>query len=205
MNGAIIYLFGYSGCGKLTIAKAIQARMDCIVVHNHLINNVIFSLIDPDGKTKLPPAVWTNVRRVRSAAFDTIRDLAKPGRIFILTNCLLDDDPEDADWFQEVVQLAGDRHAYFLPVRLTISPEELARRVVSPGRAEQFKEIDPVNAMQKANRSHVFRPKGHDTLELNITAMSADIAAEQIVTRFRDTFAHNKQGIPEAGSRIQRS
>jgi chloramphenicol 3-O-phosphotransferase len=186
MNGAIIYLFGYAGCGKLTIAKAIQSRIDCIVVHNHLINNVIFSLIDPDGKTKLPDAVWTNVRRVRSAAFDTIRDLAKPGRIFVLTNCLLDEDPEDADCFQEVVQLAGNRDAYFLPVRLTISPEELARRVVSPGRAEQFKEIDPVNAVQKANQFQVFRPKWYDVLELDITAMSADMAAERIVGRFRE-------------------
>jgi len=192
MNGAIIYLFSYSGCGKLTIAKAIQARMDCIVVHNHLINNVVFSLIDPDGKSKMSDAVWTNVRRVRFAAFDTIRDLSKPGRIFILTNCLLDDDPEDADWFQDVVKLAADRNAYFLPVRLTISPEELARRVVSPGRAEMFKEVDPVNAMLKAKRSQVFRPKGHDVLEMDITAMSAEMAADRIIARFRETFAQKK-------------
>jgi hypothetical protein len=95
--------------------------MDCIVAHNHLINNVIFSLIDADGKSKLPEAVWRNVKRVRSAAFDTIRDLAKPGRTFVLTNTLLDNDPEDAEWFQDVVQLARDRNAFFLPVRLTDS------------------------------------------------------------------------------------
>jgi chloramphenicol 3-O-phosphotransferase len=173
INGAIICLFGYSGCGKLTIARAIQAQMDCIVAHNHLINNVIFSLIDADGKSRLPDAVWRNVKRVRSAAFDTIRDLAKPGRTFVLT------------WFQEVVQLARDRNAFFLPVRLTLSPEELARRVVSPGRAEQFKEVDPVAAMKKANQSQVLRPQGHDVLEMDITTMTAEDVAGRIVERLR--------------------
>ena len=86
--------------------KAIRARIDCILVDNHLINNVILSLIDPDGKTKLPAAVWNNVRRVRSAAFDTIRDFAKPQRTFVFTNELLENDAEDAEWFQEVVELA---------------------------------------------------------------------------------------------------
>jgi chloramphenicol 3-O-phosphotransferase len=185
INGAIIYLFGYSGCGKLTIARAIQAQMDCIVAHNHLINNVIFSLIDADGKSKLPEAVWRNVKRVRSAAFDTIRDLAKPGRTFVLTNTLLDNDPEDAEWFQDVVQLARDRNAFFLPVRLTLSPEELARRVVSPGRAEQFKEVDPVAAMKKANQSQVLRPQGHDVLEMDITTMTAEDVEGRIVERLR--------------------
>jgi chloramphenicol 3-O-phosphotransferase len=188
-NGAIIYLFGHSGCGKLTIARAIQARMDCIVAHNHLINNVIFSLIDPDGKSKLPEAVWRNVKRVRSAAFDTIRDLAKPKRTFVLTNTLLDDDPEDAEWFQDVVQLARGRNAFFLPVRLTISAEELARRVVSPGRAEQFKEIDPVVAMKKANESQVLRPEGHNLLEMDITTMTAEDVAGSIVKRLHQDLA----------------
>jgi len=188
-NGAIIYLFGYSGCGKLTIARAIQARMDCIVVHNHLINNVIFSLIDVDGKSKLSDAVWRNVKRVRSAAFDTIRDLAKPGRTFVLTNTLLDNDPEDTEWFQDVVQLARERNSFFLPVRLTLSPEELARRVVSPGRAEQFKEVDPVAAMRKANDSQVLRPPGHDVLEMNITTMTAEDVAGHIVKRLHQGLA----------------
>jgi chloramphenicol 3-O-phosphotransferase len=193
-NGAIIYLFGYSGCGKLTIARAIQAQMDCIVAHNHLINNVIFSLIDADGKSRLPDAVWRNVKRVRSAAFDTIRDLAKPGRTFVLTNTLLDNDPEDAEWFQDVVQLARDRNAFFLPVRLTLSPEELARRVVSPGRAEQFKEVDPVAAMEKANQSQVFQPKGHDVLEMDITTMTAEDAAGRIVERLHHGLARQTYG-----------
>src|SRR5215813_5232698 len=136
VNGAFIYLIGFAGCGKLTIAQAIQMRYDCILVDNHLVNNVIFSLIDPDGKTRLPDKVWENVCRVRSAALDTIRDLAKPGRAFIFTNELLEGDERAGQAFLEIADLARSRSALFLPVRLTIAPGELARRISAPGRAE---------------------------------------------------------------------
>src|SRR5688500_10955918 len=99
MNGAFIYLIGFAGSGKLTIAKAIQERYDCILVDNHLVNNVIFSLIDPDGKSNLPKTVWLNVGRVRDAVLDTIRDLAKPGRSFIFTNELLEGEERDTQVF----------------------------------------------------------------------------------------------------------
>src|SRR5262245_29704703 len=122
MNGAFIYLIGFAGCGKLTIARAIQKKMDCILVDNHLINNVIFSLIDPDGKTKLPNKVWDNIHQVRSAVFDTIRNLAKPGRTFVFTNELLEGEDYHLKVFADTAELARARNALFLPVRLTISP-----------------------------------------------------------------------------------
>jgi hypothetical protein len=114
---------------------------------------VIFSLIDPDGKTKLPNKVWENVSQVRSAVFDTIRNVAKPGRNFLFTNELLEGEERHRNVFMEIAALARDRNALFLPVRLTISPEELSRRVVSPERAKQFKEVDPQASLTKAGNS----------------------------------------------------
>lgn len=84
MNNAIIYLLGYAGCGKRTIAQAIRQRFDAVLVDNHLINNTIFSLIEADGKTPLPEGVWNHVIAVRHAALATIRDVA-PGLGIILT------------------------------------------------------------------------------------------------------------------------
>jgi hypothetical protein len=186
VNGAFIYLIGFAGCGKLTIAQAIQARCDCILVDNHLINNVIFSLIDPDGKTKLPDKVWEQVRRVRSAVLNTIRDLAKPGRIFIFTNELLEAEDLHRQIFLEIAELTRHRGALFLPVRLTIAPVELTRRVVSPGRAERFKEIDAQAALTKAQEREVFRPHGFDFLELDVTTITAEEAAERILVGLRE-------------------
>jgi len=185
VNGAFIYLIGFAGCGKLTIAQAIRARCDCILVDNHLINNVIFSLIDPDGKTRLPDKVWEQVRQVRSAALETIRDLAKPGRIFIFTNELLEGEERCRQIFLEIADLARHRGAIFLPTRLTIAPVELARRVVSPGRAEQFKEIDPQAALTKAWEREVFRPHGFDYLELDVTTITAEEAAKRILVELK--------------------
>ena len=52
MNNTIIYLIGHYGVGKFTIAQAIAEATDARVFDNHLANNVIFSLIREDGKTK---------------------------------------------------------------------------------------------------------------------------------------------------------
>jgi hypothetical protein len=185
VNGAFIYLIGFAGCGKLTIAQAIQARCDCILVDNHLVNNVIFSLIDPDGMTPLPDRVWENVRRVRAAVLDTIRDIAKPGRTFVFTNELLEGAEHDRQLFIEIAELARHRGALFLPVRLIISPVELARRVVAPGRAERLKAIDPQAALTKALEREVLRPHGFSFLEIDVTTTTAEEVAESILVSLR--------------------
>jgi hypothetical protein len=185
VNGAVIYLIGFAGCGKLTIAPAIRAKRDCILVDNHFVNNTIFALIDPDGKAPLPDAVWENVRRVRSVVLDTIRDMAKPGRTFVFTNELLEGEERDRQLFLEIADLAHHRGALFLPVRLTISPAELARRIVAPGRAERLKAIDPQAALTKAREREVLRPHGFSFLEIDVTTLTAEEVAESILVNVR--------------------
>lgn len=53
MKNTIIYLIGHYGVGKLTIARQICAASDARLFDNHLVNNVVFSLIRADGKTPL--------------------------------------------------------------------------------------------------------------------------------------------------------
>ena len=181
MNGVIVYLFGFAGCGKLTIAKALRSEFDCILVDNHYINNVIFFLLDSDGNSKLPDQVWEQVGLVRAAVLNTIRHLSRPGRSFVLTNELLEGESRAEDVFQAIAKVAADRGAFFLPVRLMITPEELARRVTSPGRAEQFKETNPEQARKKAQDRNVYKPRNIPYLEIDITALSPDEAAGRIL------------------------
>ncbi|MFP3021702.1 MULTISPECIES: hypothetical protein [unclassified Wolbachia] len=42
----IIYLIGFSGNGKLTIAKELCNIIDGVIVDNNLFNNIIFDMID---------------------------------------------------------------------------------------------------------------------------------------------------------------
>ena len=182
-NGAFIYLFGFAGSGKLTIAKEIAERWDCILVDNHHVNNVIFALIDIDqhGAGKLPDAVWDHVMRVRQAAMDAIRSLARPGRNFVFTNELIEGVDRHHVFFHDIAELAKDRGAYLLPVRLVVDPEELARRITSPEREEKLKITNPDVARDRTENEEVFRPEGYDYMELDVTSIEAAESAEKIL------------------------
>jgi hypothetical protein len=180
-SGLFIYLIGLAGTGKLTIARAIRAELDCLLVDNHLINNVVFSLVDLDGVSPVTPEVWARVQDVRTAALATVRDLSRPGRSFVFTNELLAGHPRHERWFADVREVAHSRGARLVPVRLLIDPDELARRVASPGRAEAFKDVDAAGARLRANRVSLYQPVGVACLDLDVTALSPAEAAARIL------------------------
>ena len=72
MDNIFLYLLGFAGTGKLTIARAFARSVGAKVVDNHWINNPIFGLIDPDGVSPLPDAVWSQTAKVREAVLETI-------------------------------------------------------------------------------------------------------------------------------------
>ena len=182
IRGALfIYLIGLAGTGKLTIAKAIQRQFDCLLVDNHLINNVVFSLIDPDGVTPVRQEVWSKVIAIRSIALATIRDHSRRNRNFVFTNELLAGNARHEQFFADVRDLAQARGATLLPVRLLIDPEELARRVVSPGRTEAFKDINAAGARERAATCTLLQPAGVDCMNLDVTALTAEEAASRIL------------------------
>ena len=155
--------------------------LPAILVDNHFINNVVFSLIDPDGVSPLPEPVWENTRRVREIVLDTIRELSRPERNFIFTNVLVEGESYDEEVFAKIHSLAVQRRSFFLPVRLSISIEELCRRTAFPERKAKFKSIDPEAARVQAMREEVFWPSC-PYFELEITSLSAEASARAIVT-----------------------
>ena len=177
-----IYLIGLAGTGKLTIAKAIQRRFDCLLFDNHLINNVVFSLIDPDGVSPIPLRVWDKVSAVRSIALETVLHHSRRGRSFVFTNELLEGQARHKHYFTEVASLAAANAAALVPVRLLISGDELARRVASPGRAEMFKDVDANSARGRPDACTLLRPEGFNCLDLDVSCLSADQAAERILS-----------------------
>ncbi|MCD8491927.1 MAG: hypothetical protein LRY51_08510 [Geovibrio sp.] len=102
MKNTIIYLLGFPGTGKYTIAKEICAQADVRLVDNHLVNNPLFSLIWQDGTTPLPPRIWDNIGKVWEAVLDTIVHISAPDTSFVLTNALTDQGGVDRGWYERV-------------------------------------------------------------------------------------------------------
>lgn len=185
MKNTIIYLLGFPGTGKYTIAKEICKQADFRLVDNHLINNPLFTLIENDGKTLLPQRIWDNVGRVWEAVMDTIIHVSPPHYSFVLTNALSDQGENDRAWFERVKGAAEQKKAVFIPVRLACSVEEMEKRIVQPDRKTRMKEINPESPKRNAENYTVLTTDHPNLLNLDVTSLTPQEAAATILNHAR--------------------
>jgi predicted kinase len=180
-TNVIVYLVGFAGTGKLTIAKELAPLLDATIVDNHWINNPIFGLIKTDGMTPLPLEVWVQVDKVREAVLETIATLAPPACSFILTHDGREGEPEDRAIYEAIRATAERRAALFVPVRLLCAEEELVRRVIAPERKGKLKSIDPDAARRSSRTRTVLDPRHPHGLTLDVTAVQPAETARLIL------------------------
>jgi hypothetical protein len=181
MNNTIIYLIGHYGVGKLTIAKTLCAATDARLFDNHLVNNVIFSLLRTDGKTALPERVWEMIDVIRNQALLAIEELAPRDASYVLTNCLLESDPLDRLVYDQVRGTAERRGNVFVPVILRASDAAHAERIPSPERAAYLKQTDAEGAEQKRRAHEILRVDHPNRLDLDTTHLPPTEAARLII------------------------
>lgn len=182
-ENTIIYLFGFPGTGKYTIAKEIVRQANFVLVDNHLINNPVFSVIRQDGVTKITPEVWSNCKKIWEIVWDTIHHIGSPAANYVLTNHLAEQDEGDREWFYRIVAHVEKKRAAFLPVRLLCSEEELRRRIVMPERRERMKITDTERLSQYYRDYSVLKPDRMDLFELDVTNIPASEAARIILKK----------------------
>ena len=184
MENGIIYLFGYAGTGKYTVASEIAKLTGAIIVDNQLINTPVFKVVGADGKTSLPMGVWREIAKIRDAVFNAITYLASAESSFILTNELFHEDRGDHKIFNDIELISETRKAKFLPVRLLCKKEELVERVQSPDRLSKFKETSLEKLEYKLEKFTVLKPSHPNTYELDISSIDARVAAKMIIEQF---------------------
>lgn len=180
VENVFILLLGFPGTGKLTIARSLGTALPGRVIDNHWINNPILGLLTEDGHSILPDAVWEQTAKVRQAVLDTIATLSHPAANFIFTNSGTQGDGRSLASYEQIKEAADRRRALFLPVRLLCEEAELVRRVMSPGRRDRLKSIDPKAARHRSRTATVLDAKHPHSLAIDVTAISADEAARRI-------------------------
>lgn len=180
MQATVIYLLGHFGVGKLTVAKAICEMTGARLFDNHLVNNVIFSLIRVDGKTPLPDKVWDFTFNIRTEALTAIASIAPPDFSYVLTNAL-NDDALDRRAYQQVIDVAAQRSSVFVPVVLTCAEAENMQRVAAPDRAQNMKHTDPVSALHRRKTSKLLPIDHPNRLDIDTTDLPPEQTAAQII------------------------
>lgn len=169
-----LYLIGFAGTGKYTIAKEL-GKFDYKIVDNHLINNPIFSLLDLDGVTPIPENAWEAIRKIREVVLNFISQ--QPPSDYVFTNVLLEDE-EDRAFYDSMQNEAEARGSIFVPIKLCISSVEHERRISHPERQAKFKAM----SISKRDIQKGLLNMNHPHLqELDVTHLTAAQAASTIL------------------------
>ncbi len=91
------------------------------MVHNHLWLNPVFSLIEQDGITPLPDAVWTLTAQIRRAVFETVRTLTPISWNLVFTHAAVGESEVDREVADEILGIADSRHARLIVIQMTCS------------------------------------------------------------------------------------
>jgi len=184
LTETIIYIVGPPSVGKYTIGRLLAERLGCKLVDNHYWLNVLFSLVEQDGITPLPKAIWPLAEQVRKAVLETISAISPRRWSFIFTHSTLND-PAELVIFEDIKAVAQRRGSRLVVVRLSCgNPDELAHRIAMPEQRTRFKGANVADARYHARLS-TLDPGHPDTISVETDGLSAADVAQLIVSKLQ--------------------
>ncbi|MGL9761161.1 MAG: AAA family ATPase [Wolbachia sp.] len=183
MSKTLIYLMGFPGSGKFTIARKLSEIIDVVIVSNNLFNNVIFNVV------KLPNAevsndLWEKIFAVIENMLAVFGKHHIKSKHYIFTNELIDGDSYDQRVYSSMVNLGEKMGVEILPVVLHCNNEELIKRVELKERYQEGKISDSDFAIKRTREKRLFVPEG--SIEIDNSNLSAKEVAARIVKKMNN-------------------
>jgi hypothetical protein len=171
----IIFLNGWPGVGKLTVARHIVTATGGRLLDAHTIYNVAFYLTE--FRT---PTFYETVRKVRDIAFERVAEL--PPRIpVVMTNAFTTESTWAEENWKSVRVLADKRGSKLFFVELDCSPAENERRIQFEDRGLLGKPRDPSLITDTRQSRTLLRPTDvNHLLFLDNTSLSPQDCASKI-------------------------
>lgn len=178
MGKTLIYLIGFPGSGKFTIAEALCQVVDAVIVSNNLFNNIIFNVVRLPSD-EVPDELWESIFAVRENMLSILEKHYIKSKHYIFTNELIEGDSYDQRVYNSIVNLGNKMNAEILSVVLHCNREELIKRVQSEERKNEKKITDPEFLIKRIEGRKIFVPEG--ALEIDTSNLSEAEVAKQIL------------------------
>ena len=171
----LIFLFGFPGVGKLTVAQELSNLAGLKTFHNHLAVDLALSLFEFGSQpfVELREKVWL-------AAFAQAVEADLAGLIFTFAF----DRSVRSSFIEKTKEIVESAGGEVLFVELTCSVPELERRIAQPSR-QRFGKIGSVELFRELNEGGMFVDPGipAERLTVDTTALFPTDAAKLIATK----------------------
>lgn len=189
LQNTMIALIGFAGAGKYTVGRELCELTGAKLIDNHLINNPVFKVVNPDGIAPLPVAIWDKVKAIRTIVYEAIRELSPAELSFVFTIELFARSPGDQRALIDLEELAASRGSLFVPVRLLCEVEELCRRVIDPSRVQMMKLMSPEAVRRKSAEETILDSNHPNVLTIDVTARTSSETVEIILRHVEEISA----------------
>lgn len=187
-----VYINGFPGTGKLTIAKYLDHASDKIKrVHNHLLINPAEAVLSRDQ-----PGYQDLRRRIRSAIFESlIHEPSTYSTLYIFTDAQTANEAGTAVC-QEYKDCADGRGCDFIPIALDCDEQTNLGRLIEGGRQAQRKLIDTeVLKMFRAGED-LYDFSGHShRLRIDVSHLTPQVAASKILAHIVNVCPDDTRGL----------
>lgn len=172
----LLFLHGAPAVGKLTVAKAIHQAISSKLFDNHAAIDLALTVFD-FGEA----GFWELVQTIRVSVLNSAAEQGVP--LVIMTYCY--SDPEDKDDFEAFDGAIKAHGGEMLPVYLSCSEAEAARRVGSRDRVERGKIATMLSLKNFNTEFNLISVPRDNCLKLDTGTRTAKQTAQDIIEHFK--------------------